>query len=212
MSSLTKLLALGLLAVGAVGCKPDPNAPPIYRDATEYQAALDRVQTLTKGPFEALHEGQPISDREKEGLKEADKLIDGLVAYNPDAYAPYILRGMTKRARGDRDGARQAYEQGIVLSPKEPNDIESAAVGRIYDELSTLSFEDQDYAKAEEYADKATELIPLDPSILTNAASVKIQLKKTVEAKVLLMAALRLAPDYQRALDLQKLITLDQKK
>lgn len=212
MSSPTKLLALGLLAVVSVACKPDPNAPPIYRDANEYQAALERVQTLTKGPFEAMHEGQPISEREKEGLKEANKLIDGLIAYNPDSYAPYILRGLTKRSLGDKEGAVLAYEQGIALSPKEPNEIESAAVGRIYDELGTLYFEEQDFVKAETYADKATQLVPLDPSILTNTASVKIQLKKTEEAKVLLASALRLVPTYKRALDLQKLLKLSQGK
>ena len=207
MLSQTKWFMFCLVVCGSLGaCQPDPNAPPIYRDANEYQAALEKVQKLTKGPFEAMHEGDPVTEKEMEGLKEADHLIDGLIAFNANAYAPYILRGLTKRALGQYESAKTAYEQGLALAPKAPTENDIGALARIHDELGTLYFEQKKFEEAEPHADEAARLLPQDPSILTNTASVKVQLKKMPEAKALLDRALQRDPTYRRAMNLVKFI------
>src|SRR6185436_11787633 len=99
-------MATGALLVSllAPSCAPpDPNAPAIFRDSNDYQTALARVKVLTQRPFEAMHEGFPISPREEKDLHEALHLIDGMIVYNPQTYAPYVLKGLTLRALGDRE-------------------------------------------------------------------------------------------------------------
>lgn len=191
------------------GCQaPSGTSPLILRSGQEYLDTLKEVEELTRSSFEAVHEGHPLSDREKENLRKAEKLIDALLIYKADAYSVYILRGLTRRALGNQKGAVEAYEQSLKLRPKDMTDNDKAAIGRLYDELGTLYFEMNEFEKAETNVDKATANVPNDPSILTNAASVKVQLKKTGEAKLLVARALKVAPDYQRAKDLNKLIDM----
>lgn len=199
-------------AILALGCQPDANEPPIYRNGDDYQEALSKVRELTKEPFEALHEGFPISEREKKNLLEADRLIDGMIAYKSDIYAPYVLKGLTKRALGDFERAKKAFEQAMLLAPKDPKGDNRGTVGRVYDEMSTLFFEQNDFSGAEGYSETAVSLVPDDPSILTNAASIKVQLNKPEEALSLLERALKRDPNYARALDLKKLVLMSRKK
>lgn len=196
-----------VLLVGA-GCQQAASGPLILRSGQEYLDTLKKVEQLTRGPFEAMHEGHPVSDREKGDLKEAEHLIDALIAYKADSYSVYILKGLTRRALGNQKGAIEAYEQGLNLRPKEMTDDDKAAVGRLYDEMGTLYFEMGEFANAEKNVDEAVRLVPDDPSILTNAASVKVQLKKTSDAKALISRALKTAPDYQRAKDINKLLQM----
>lgn len=205
--SRTKWFLTLCLLVG-MGCQQDPNAPVILRSGQEYLDTLKKVEELTRSPFEAMHEGHPVSDREKGDLKEAEHLIDALIAYKADSYSVYILKGLTRRALGNQKGAIEAYEQGLSLKPKELTDNDKAAIGRLYDEMGTLYFEMGDYPNAEKSVDEAVKYVPDDPSILTNAASVKVQLKKTADAKALVARALKSAPDYQRAKDINKLLQM----
>ena len=202
-----------LLAVQAViGCAPDPNAPPIYRTNAEYLEHLQEVEMLTKSSFEAVHDGFPLNDEEKAKLRKADKIIDGLIAYKSDGYGPWILKGLTQRALGNRDQALRAYQQGLNLAPKEMTTDDMNAVARIHDELTSFYFEEGDFKTAELHADEAVKLMPDVPSLLTNAAGVKIQLKKTKEADDLLKRALKIDPKFPMALNLQKLMAMGNKK
>ena len=195
------------MAICMCACKPDPNATPVYRNIGEYQEALTKVKDLTREPFEAAHEGFPISERERGNLKEAEIMIEGLIAYKPDNYAPWILKGLTLRTLGKLHEATEAFIQGIRLAPQDPKGDEAQAIARIYDELGTIYFEQHEFQKAEQYGDYAVKLFPDEPSILTNAASIKVELKKTKDAQEYLKRALAKAPNYQRALSLQKLIS-----
>src|SRR4029079_11533564 len=98
MSLRTKhwIFAVGLsLSVLLASCgPPDPSSPAIFHSSADYAQALADVQKLTQGPFEAMHEGFPSNAEEKENLKEASHLIDGMIVYNPQTYAPYILKGL----------------------------------------------------------------------------------------------------------------------
>lgn len=198
--------------VWSANVKPDPNAPPIYQNADEYLKAVKEVRELTKGPFEAMHEGFPINETEIAGLKRADRLIDGMIAFNTQTYSPYILKGLTRRALGDKKGAMRWYEQGLAFAPKEAKGPDVDAIARIYDEIGTLYFEDLKFPESEAYADKAVQMLPTDPSILSNAASTKIQLKRFQEAKDYIERALKIAPGYDRATALKKLLEGSTKK
>lgn len=202
----------GLLGLAAMNCAPDPNAPPIYRNSAEYVQHLQEVDELTRSSFAAMHDGFPISEEEKVKLKKADKIIDGLIAFKSNNYGPYILKGLTQRALGNREKALRAYNQGLSMAPKEMSTDDLSAIARIHDELTSFYFEDKDFVQAEQHADAALKLLPDEPSLLTNAAGVKIQLNKVDEARALLEHALKEDPKFKMALDLQKLIKMPSKK
>ena len=92
---------------------------------------------------------------------------------------------------GDDKSAERSFEQGLALAPKTRTPDDDEALGKIHDEMASLYFDQQKYDKAEEHGDAAARLLPNDPSILTDAAGIKIQLKKLDEAKKLLDAALK---------------------
>ncbi len=190
------------------GCRPDPNAPPIYRTVDDYNQALAQVEELTKTPFEEMHEGYPVSKNEKEDLRRASRLIEGLIAFKADTYGLYILKGLSLRGLDDDKGAEIAFKQGLALAPESLTADDYDALGRIHDELALLYEARNDFAQAEIHADKAVEMLKTEPSILTDAAGVKLQLKKLSDARKLIDAALKEQPQYKRALDLKKLIDM----
>ncbi len=192
------------------GCQGKTSGPLILRDALEYRATLAEVQKLTQAPFEAMHEGHPISDGEKKDLQKADKLIDGLIAFKSDGYGPYILKGLTQRALGNAEAALRAYQQGLALAPANPKPDDKEAIARIHDEMASFYFDQHDLKNADIHAQAAIQLMPSDPSLLTDAASIKIQLGQVKEAGALLQNALKIQPDYARAKELTKLIKMAQ--
>ncbi|MBS1721676.1 MAG: tetratricopeptide repeat protein [Armatimonadetes bacterium] len=199
-----------LLAIACLGCQNGTGGPQVYRDTDEYLAALKHVQELTREPFNAVHDGQPISERETKDLKEALTTIDGLIAYKPDNYGPYVLKGLTLRAL-DRDGdAIRSFQQALLLVPKELKEDDKAAIARIHAEMASTYFDQQppDLVQAEKEADTALSIMPDDPTIKVDVASIKIEAKKPAEAKKLLEEALKADPSDKRAKDLLKLIQM----
>ncbi|MBS1716018.1 MAG: tetratricopeptide repeat protein [Armatimonadetes bacterium] len=199
-------LIFGLLAVLCCSCGPNDAPGNLIRDNDQYVATLGQVADLTRGPFAAVHDGHPISDNERRDLTKAEKMIESLIAYKPDNYGPYILKGLTLRALDRPKEAERAYKQGLLYTPQTMKPEDKIAVSQIYDEIATLYFEQQNYAQAEEHADKAVSLSADNPSVLANAASVKIQLNKLDEARKLLTQAAKLDPNDARTKQLQRLI------
>ncbi|MCW5935778.1 MAG: hypothetical protein KIT11_00530 [Fimbriimonadaceae bacterium] len=206
-----KGLALGLIIIAA-GCAPDPNAPPIIRDDREYVATLDKVRTLTQSAFAKRDRHEGLTSSEELDLKEAAPLIEGMVAYNPQSYGPYLLKGILRRTLGDDEGAEQALQQALLFVPDEPTPDDDLAMAQIHSELARIYFDKLDFENAETNAMTALDLAPEDPESLVTAASVKIQLKKGGEAKAYLQRALKVDPDNPRASELLRFIQMGSDK
>lgn len=204
MRARWSLLVLTMVLVGA--CGPSSAPGNLIRDNEQYISTLSQVADLTRGPFAAVHDGHPVSESERRDLLKAEKMIDALIAYKPDNYGPYILKGLTMRALDRPKEAERAYKQGLLYTPETLRTEDKIAVSQVHDEIATLYFEQQNYAAAEEHADKAVSLSSDNPSVLANAASVKIQLSKLDEARKLLNQAAKLDPNDARTKQLLRLI------
>lgn len=141
-------------------------------------------------------------------LKEANRLIDGLIAFQPDKYGPYILKGLVLRALGDDEAAGRALAQGVLQAPSTPSPDDRLALARLYDLMAQIEFDKQEYSNAEKSASKAIELAPNDPEALVTAASVQIQLGRPKKAEPLLQKALKTSPNHPKATSLLKLVKM----
>ena len=191
------------------GCgSPDPNAPPVLRDSKEYEQTLISVRQLTEAPFQVVQDGDTLSDDQRSDLQEANRLIDGLIAFQPDKYGPYILKGLVLRALGDSEAASRALSQGVLQAPSTPSPDDRLALARLYDLMAQIDFDKGDFSNAEKSASKAIGLAPEDPEVLVTAASVQIQLGRPKSAEPLLQKALKLSPNHPKATNLLKLVKM----
>jgi predicted Zn-dependent protease len=180
----------------------------VLRDGKEYEQTLAEVRRLSLRPLEAFHGGEALTESQRSDLREAVRLIEGLIAFQPDKYGPYVLKGMCLRALGEDGAAALALEQGTLQAPASPTPDDRLALARLHDLMAQIHFDRHDYARAERESRRAVELSPEDPDALVTAASVQIQLSRPKEAEGLLRRALKASPGHAKAQSLLKLVRL----
>ncbi len=199
----------GLLVVVVLSNQPakTPEGQLLVTTSDSYNATLQKVNDLIASPFDKDRAGVSLDDTDLRKLREASPLIDSLGRYHPTNIVTFVYAGKIYQLLGDAEVAEARFKQALA---NEKNDLSQAGVDSVieakaaYSQLLVLSGK---YAEAFKLADAAVKGHPESPSYLAARASAEVQLKDLAAANRDLDAALKLQPDFVRALRLKKLLS-----
>jgi tetratricopeptide (TPR) repeat protein len=189
------------------GCSGSAS-PPLIETEIEYADIVEEVRGLTEEPLKRFDSGTSLSEGERQRLRRAIRLIQGLINYKPEHFANYFLMGKVLQSLGDDSGAIQRFQACVALiEPKtEVEEFKRTRAEAHY--LSANSLQRiGGYEQAESEAQAALGYYPDNPNFLAAAAAAKIQLgmSKLPEAKKLLEKALSVDPLHGRSRQLLRL-------
>jgi len=179
---------------------------PVIGNSDEYNQTLRDAEGLSKDSLERFANDEDLSDADKSNLIKAANLFEGIRAYEPNKFAPYLALCMIYRALGNTEKAEQYVRQCILsLPPSQAPEIRQTAAEAHY-QLSRVLFDEKKYAEALAEAATADQTIGDNPNYLVAKAIALVQLRREAEAKSDLAKALKLDPKNRRALGLKKLL------
>lgn len=200
-------LFAGLLTFrGCVGAGDSPDSIPVYRSSNEAADGMAEAAKLSVGPIERFFAGEKLTEKQTNDLVEADRLITGVIAFDPSQFQVYVAVGRIQFALGDYELAEVALREAVHFAPSEPSSDAKMVVAETHYLLSRTLFAKRLYAPAIEEAEIALKLAPENPDNLTARAAALIQVGKSEEAAKDLAHALEHYPDHARANQLRKLL------
>lgn len=201
-----------LIAAAAIclGCQQDSEAgPPIIRTHRDYAETSNRVADLATDLIVLSAQGTKLTDDQVARLREAKRLAEGLIGFDPKSFPGYYLLAKLHRALGERKEADTNYLLAFQRIPTKDISVDGlAAAADLYYDYATFLFEDGQYQDAHAYAVQAVQMAPENADYLATAASVKIELRKTAEAKDLVDKALKINSRQGLALRLRRLLEM----
>ncbi len=126
-------------------------------------------------------------------LELADRVIDQMVAANPQSAKAYLAQAQFLKDKQDRDNAKVAIEKARALAPDDADVLLQAI---------ELTFQSQDFAAAEQYVAKGIELYPKDDRFYFLSALSAEARKDSDEASKRLESGLAKFPSSGRLLQL----------
>ncbi|MBL8060631.1 MAG: tetratricopeptide repeat protein [Chthonomonas sp.] len=198
-----------LLAILLVGCQSgESGGVPIIRTAEHYNQTVKEAEQLSRAPLTKYERGETLTEGDKESLKKARLLFQGMRDYSPVLPNSHFALGKITRALGDDTAAFEHFQQVVTLlaALKEPKDLDTTLLAEAHGELSRILILNGEVQSAGEQADYARQLRPDDPRYQVDQASVLIQAKREREAKQLLERVLSSFPGDARAKSLYKLL------
>lgn len=184
---------------------------PVIRTSDEANQYLSKAEKLSVAPLEKLAQGLPITDPERNDLREAANYLHGVIGFERTNFPPYLAEARIRLALGDYEDAFSLVQQCIQLAPP-PSPPPSVTVVQIIAEAHYVSsqclFFNGRFEEAREAAKLAVALAPNSPDYLIAGASAELELKHEGRAKGLVQEALALDPKHKRALGLAKLLKL----
>ncbi len=218
-----RALFLGAALVGSlVGCgKGDKSLSarvmdaPTIRTTAEAADYLKKAELISTAPLEKADRGDVLTDNDKDNLREAANIFDGLIAFSPAQYANYFGAGKMRFALNEYERSFNLMQQAITLAPP-PNTKPSQDVIEMVAEAHYVSSEClvamQRFAEAAEAARLACQWIPTSANYVAAQASAELQLKDEDKARMLVIKALGIDPKNKRALQLAKLLEVKMPK
>jgi len=203
------LLGSALLVTGCSG-PSDPTKPPVIASAGDYQETLVKAQSLSQESLKKYERGEPLDASEQPNLVEARRSLKGLIGYDPQRFAPYILSGRIALALGDYPGAKDDLTHGVFYYPRE--DLTPAGKDLFAETSNYLAQAHiflKDTAGATKVIEDGLKIAPNSAILMIANASVLVQQKKYDEAGALLDKALILDPQNAKAANLRKLLDLE---
>lgn len=205
----TKWLLPCLLLVGCGSPAVDPTAAPVLRTETEFNEALKKATSLSKDILARYDlQGENPAGTDIADLKEALRLMKGVVAFEPTRYAPALLAGKIAMALQEYEDAEQLFEQSLanIFEPIPDKDIRFAA--ELHSMIGHLAVLRNDLVRADFATTQALKLVPKNPEYMAGRASVLIQQNHKADAQKLLVDALKVDPGNRRANQLLTLLNL----
>ena len=185
---------------------------PVIRTSDEANQYLQKAEKLSVGPLEKLSKGDPITDPERNDLREAANYLHGVIGFERTNFPAYLAEARIRLELGDYDDAYSLAQQCIQLAPP-PNPAPPVSVVQVVAEAHYVSsrclFFRGRFEDAREAAKLAVALAPNSPTYLIAGASAELELKHEKTAKGLVQEALVLDPHNKAALRLAKLLNLE---
>ncbi len=180
---------------------------------------------LSKETLLAADTGKEPTAEESEKVRQSAKIFDGIIRYQPQMVQPYFSSGRCYELIGQKQTAKERYEQAIRNKSFENTDVgKIAAIESAY-RLAQILTEDGENERALKLAepalkDFATLTFADDQTAVQNGLAAKyntgiakiyLQMKKIKEAKTSIDKALTYAPDFAEAVTLKKFIESESK-
>ena len=205
------IVALGLAVVLSNRPPTTPEGQLVATNADSYNQMLEKANQMVKEPLQKDRLQEPLTDEDNKNLKEAVQIIDSLSRYHSTSVITFLFAGKIYRMLGDTSVAQARFEQSIANAG---NDLSAEGVASVLEakfELSQLLLLQGKSAEAFKLADEVVKAQPNSAAYLTARASAETEIKKTAEAMKDVDAALKLDPDFRRAVQLKKLLSLPAK-
>lgn len=179
---------------------------PVIGQGGDYNKVLAEAESLSKVGLQKIANDEELTARDRKDLTAAAAQFQGLVAFEPTKFAPYLALGMIYRGLGNLEEAERMLKQCVNNIPKstDPAIIQTAAETKSQLSKALLAQGKSEDALTE--ANLAVETDRQNPSYLVTRASALIELKRMEEAKADLEEALRMDPSLTRASGMLKLI------
>lgn len=202
-----------------------PEGIPVITDRGGYIDAVKKAEQLSKDILLAADKGKEPSTEEADKVRECAKIFDGIIRFQPQMVQPYFSSGRCYELIGQKQTARERYEQAIRNKSFENTDFGKIAAVEASYRLAQLVNEEGDYKKALGIAEPAIKEFytltfaddqtavrnGLAAKYYTGIAKIQIQLKAFKEAKESLEKAITFAPGYPDAITLQKFLQSEAK-
>lgn len=163
------LVGLGIVAVLTPGPAPLSELPS--RPEPSYRQPARRPRNPAIAEAKKLND-QALRHYRARKYQEAIKVSDKAIEKNPKSWLAYNLRGISRAALGNLDGAVNDYNQTIKLNPKWPGG---------YNNRGNVKMRQRDYVGAIEDFDQAIKLNPKSGMAYCNRARVS-QVQGKLEA------------------------------
>ena len=194
---------------GCASAEDAPDAIPIYRTIGEAARGMEEAAALSIDPLEDFFADKKLSEKQERDLQNAERLITGVIAFDPDQFNAYVAVGRIEFALADYDQAELALREAVRTMPDNPKGDLALIVAETHYLLSRTLFEKRLYAAAIDEAEIALALAPGNVDNLTARAAALIQVGKSDQAAKDLAEALDRQPYHPRANRLQKLLAGD---
>lgn len=198
---------LPVLLLALIGCGSASSGKALRVDnEEEYASTLAKARELSKKPLEAFNWGDELTETDRQNLREASKLFQALVRFDPLQFAPHLALGKIEYALGNLPEAKKSLEQGMILMPERGSRETIIVAGAARDDLANVALLQGDLDEAEANALDALTLIQGEPSFLATYASVLLQKGRVKEAREQVDRALERQPQNKRALRIKRLL------
>lgn len=180
---------------------------PVIGSGSEYQQVLKEAAEASQKPLEKMARDEALTPDDRTQLSTAASLFEGIVAYQPQGFAPYLALGMIYRGLNDSERAERSLRQALNNLPGNPSPEIKQTVAEVHYQLSRVLFDKKDYDGAIAEASTAEQSNPENADYPTAKAAALLQANRVSDAKKALEAALKLDPQNKRAQTLMKLVT-----
>ncbi|MBC8065139.1 MAG: hypothetical protein H7Y17_09940 [Chlorobia bacterium] len=179
---------------------------PIIGSDGDYKQVLADAERLSSSGLQKIANDEEISAKDRADLTAASAQFQGLIAFEPGKFAPYLALGMIYRGLGNLEDSERMLKQCLNNLPKstDPAIVQTAAEAK--SQLSKVLLAQGKSEDALTEANLAVETDRQNPSYLVTRASALIQLKRMEEAKADLKEALKMDPTLTRASGMLRLI------
>ena len=210
MKALPYIVVALVLAAIVVFSRPGaPGAKNISNNA-QMKEAVKQVTALSGPQIEKYDLGGTLTEKDLSDLRAAIPFYRQLSQFEPNNWHPYFAMGKIYHIFGEDENAEPMFNECLKLVDQEKNPqlikfAHNTAVETIY-QLSEIAQKKGDAQEAYRLADKAAKEVPNSPPYRTQRASALIELRRIDEAKKELAAALKLDPNYPKAITLAKFL------
>ncbi|HVL40186.1 MAG TPA: tetratricopeptide repeat protein [Fimbriimonadaceae bacterium] len=197
-----------LLPILLAGCGSDTGGRgdiPIIRSPNEYNDANARSAELWQGAAADLQANGELSEQSVKDLREAARLFEGMIAYEPTLISSHSGLGQIYHMLGEYEKAIASLKQAVALPAREtPERV--ALVSQSLHLMSLCHMQLRQYDEALKAAEQAMILVPDHPDYMAAAASAHLQLGNVGQARKFVDAALKVDPANSAARGLDKLL------
>ncbi|MCO5295503.1 MAG: tetratricopeptide repeat protein [Fimbriimonadaceae bacterium] len=202
------ILAWALTFRGCSKAEDSPDEIPVYRTAAEANRAMDEAAKLSIQPLLDFQKGDPLGEPQKADLARAERLLKGVVAFEPGYFTAFTAVGRIEFVLGDYAEAERYLREAVRLAPEELKDEWVVIAAETHYWLSRTLYASKLYANALDEAEIAMKLAPDNVENLFARAQALIQVDKPDLARKDVAKALELDPEHVPSQRLKKLLDL----
>lgn len=195
------------------GCNSS-SSTVLVRDTADFNRIFGEVAELTKEPLTRFVMGEPLTTKDLAALEKAKPMIKGLIAFDPTKYRIYVVNAQTLLALGERDSARENFEQALLNAPnpEAASGEDRFIMAECHDDLSEIAYMENKLSIAEDEARAALRLVPphkdspASERYLLNLAQIQMAQKNFDAAKETLVEVRKIKPNSQGAKELSAMM------
>ena len=146
-------VVIGLAVVMFLSDRPQltPSGVELVRGWADYEAAKTKAEKFGIGPMQKYMSNEPVTDKDKEDLKQSAKYFESMCLFEPRRVQPYFGWALCLLINGEKEKASEKLHQAVLNRDSDPNKTTDAVKLTVNEALGMIAEVDLDLA-AEELA------------------------------------------------------------